>query len=192
MKLKLLAGGALVLLIASGWVYAWFRPPSEQTLFRALPVVYKAPDWKADLPKAPLAECPQIETVVPTPKQREKIEKQLHTILPPGDLLALKEVAPAPYGAKILVSLPPKNADGTPRPVEVLVSPNARPFIEWLAAREISVGYGMSGDLQRAFGAEYRQDIVRVGPAILGVRAGAINIGSETTTYGLLSASVRF
>jgi hypothetical protein len=193
-KLKLAGLGAVVLLIASGWIVAWFKPPREATLYRAIPVVYKAPDWSRteDIKRAPLAECPQIETLAPTPKEKAKIEEKLRTIIPPGDLLTIKEAEPLPYGGKLLVTLPPKNPDGTPRPVEVTVVPNARPFFQWLGDREVGIYGGLDQDLQRVVSMEAEMRLFRTGPAIWKAKVGTFGTMNDRSYYGLVGISVRF
>lgn len=198
MKAKLLSAVVILLLIASGWIYSWYRPPLQQTVYRMRPAPYVAPPSfeRLNISSVVVPVPEGIVALQPTPKQRAKIEAKIGGPLPPDTLLGLKEIGKLPYGADLALTLKPStNEDGTPGPGEVVatVYPRKAPFFELTPAREVSVGYGVGGSgFTSVWMLEYRQGLFRVGPVNLGARAGVMAFDGSTKGYALVTASVRF
>lgn len=203
MKTKLIAAAVILLLIASGWIYSWYRPPLQQTVYRMRPAPYVAPPSfeRLNISSVVVPVPEGIVALQPTPKQRAKIEAKIGGPLPPDTLLGLKEVGPLPYGANLALTLKPStNEDGTPGPGEVVatVYPRKAPFFQWAPARTLSVWGGVGGSSSgstagQLLGAEFRQDLFRTGMIQWDARAGAIHlVGQDTMWYAAVGAKVTF
>lgn len=177
------------------WVWDWYHPPQDRTVYRYNPAPYTAPRSPILGKVAPTPQCVPTVVYKPTSHEAARIEEKLGGELVPGSLLTLRDVKPMPYGGRIAVVAPPPTPENPNPEVVTQVFPKKAPFLEWFPSREVSVGYGVggSGSLRQAWLAEFRQDLVRVGPVLLGGRLGIQGFQGDTSRgYALLTASVKF
>lgn len=188
-KLGLYAAGALALMIGGATLWSWFRPPISRTIYRqAAPIYIAGPTKIVEKIKTVEKKIP-VTVYVPTPAQAEKLGLKE----PSGNLLAVVEINPAPYGATATVMIPNAVPENPFPKAVVTVEENKQPFIEWLGTREASAWYGYDANAKKVWSAELEQDLWRTGPAVWKVRAGVMGDSlAGTRAYGLVGVGVKF
>lgn len=161
-----------------------YFPPKLPTTVQA-PYVAKESPLVKEVPKSEVAA--KIETLEPTPKQREKLEKKIGGSLPTGPLLSANEIRELCQGGTLVVSLEPAPSlvEGSDLSrVRVDVYPNERSFFALALSREFSVAYGRTfgGQLGSYVRAEFSQNFFRTGAAMWYVKGG-VQLGLDESWH---------
>lgn len=188
-KLALYAAGAAALVLLGAAISAWYFPPKERTLYRAVQVPYIAE-------RTPLLDKVKTEercvpTVVYRPTERQ--EERLGVSAPrDSDLLTAGEVKPLPYGGKAVVTIPRPTVEIPFPEAEITVVPNKQPFVEWMGVRDATLLAGVDQDLERVVSLRLGMDLVRTGPAIWRVEMGSFGTTHDQRFYAMGGVKVRF
>ena len=173
-----------------------YFPPKLPTSVQAPYVAAESPlVEKLDIPKGEVVA--KVETLEPTPKQREKLEKKIGGKLPTGPLLSANEIRELCQGGTLVVSLEPAPSsveDPDLTRLRVDVFPNERPFFALALGREVSVAYGREygGELGSYVRAEFVQTIGYTGRALWYIKAGG-QLGLDSSWHnGYVEAGARF
>lgn len=176
-------------LVALGAVlYAWYVPPKERTLYRAVPVPYIAERTPALKSVQTEERCVPTVVYKPTPKQAEKLGP-----IPAGsDVLTAADVKPLPYGGRVTVTIPRPTPERLFPEAEVTVVPKRQPLFEWMGVRDVSGLVGVDQDLGRVVALRLGMDVMRTGPAIWRVEAGSFGGTHDQRLYVMAGVKVRF
>lgn len=181
--LPLLAGIVIGVLALVANVKAYLDPVSTMsTIYRPKPVPVPVETVKWLTKTREVVKVPvEVVREVP-PKTAKRLEDDFHLTVPSllaehKELLDVANVPRAPHGGEMALTLNTETGK-----VEETFRATAAPVIEFGGVREVGLAYDA---INRGLTAYYQQDLVRLGPAIVNVRAFATApLGSGIPTYG--------
>jgi hypothetical protein len=195
--LPLLAGIVVGALFLIGNIKAYLDPISSMsTIYRPKPVPVKVETvkWlKGDIRvKKEIVNVP-VEVIREVPaKTNKRLEDDFHINV--KDLMAehkalvdVVDVPKAPHGGAMALTI-----DTDSGKIENTFRPNAAPVIEFGGIREAGAEYNV---LQKGVTGYYRQDLVRIGPVVVGGRVfvtAPLAPGTPASYGASVGASVRF
>ncbi|MGZ5445283.1 MAG: hypothetical protein ACXW5J_26760 [Thermoanaerobaculia bacterium] len=187
-------------LAAWGWIKPFLEGPDLRfsTLTRTRPVPVEVPrtEWLVKVEKKIVRERVEVpvEVIREVPvKVVERIERDFGLKLPElrgegRELVDVLEVPPAPHGGEMALTI----HTGTGK-IDGIFRARPMPLFELGGMREVGLDYD---PLNAAATAYYRQDLVRVGPAIINGRVfAAAPTGGDAgvPSYGVsLGVAIRF
>lgn len=166
----------VALLAASGWIKAWYWP-NVQTVTRTITETVTVPEVREVTRWKTRVETREIKIKDAPPAEREKAKAR------EGDeLLTAAAIPPAMDGGTAQAWL---SREGDTR---IVWRPNPRPFAELGGVREVSAWVGAND----RYAVQYRQDLGRIGPAVVMAEASAVSRRGEIGWTAGIGVGVRF
>ncbi len=196
LSLGVLAAIVVGLLAAIGWVKPYLAGPdlAVTTIYRPrpVPVEVERVKWltrtevKTERVEVPVVVIREVE-----PKIEKKLAEEFNLELPKlaaenRALVDVVAVPRAPYGGEMALTV--STEAGT---IEGIFRARPAPFLELGGMRELGVDYD---PFNRAASGYYRQDLVRIGPAVINGKAFAeLPLGGGSASAGAsIGVAVRF
>lgn len=185
------------------------RGHREDNRVLVLPVRAQDTPAAAKMERQPLSpSCPEVTRLVPTAKERKRIEREFGVELgdklgkpleatsdqtpagtpsrPSTAILAIKTIPRLLYGGEGLISLPPGGGE-----VALTIRPNPRPFLEFRPTYSVGVLAGLR-DGSTAGRAYLRGDFLRIGRIHVVSDVGVERFGADQGWYAMAGAELRF
>lgn len=185
-----IAAGALALV---GWIKPYLEGPdlAMATIYRPkpVPVEVETVRWLTKVETRTTRERVEIpvEVIRELPaKETKRLEADFGVTLPElradnRELVDILSVPKAPHGGEMALTVNTQTGD-----IDGIFKPKAAPLVALGGMREAGLGYNI---IQRSAEGYYRQDLIRIGPAVVNGRAYATTAGD----YGVsVAVAVRF
>lgn len=197
LSLSVLAAIVVGVLLAVGWIKPYLAGPdlATTTIYRPKPVPVKVETVKwltrTDV-RTERVEIP-VEVIREVPaKTAERIERDFGITLPElaadnRELVEILAVPKAPHGGEMAITV--STASGE---FDGIFRPRAAPMVEFGGMREVGFDYDLLGRAGRGY---YRQDLVRIGPAVFNAKAfveAPIGAAGEFDAGVSIGVAVRF